>query len=108
MIAQQSDNYYNCFLIPLRKLNVTDAEMQFMRILGFFVPVIGLSPQGRKAVADAQEFYTTALHDTIVLQHPEMTPVEVALRMGQLMSILPNLEVSYRISIIYDVTIATI
>lgn len=88
------DLYFTHYLKPLKELDASETELHFLRLLGFFTPIAGLSENGRKTVMSAKKYYLNALQKTIQLQNPSMSHDEVSDRLGALLYLQPCLEVS--------------
>ncbi|CAD5221461.1 unnamed protein product [Bursaphelenchus okinawaensis] len=79
----------DAFFEPAVELGVTQSELMFLRLIGLFSIVPGLSVQGRREVKSTQHFYRNCLQKYITESRPEMTEVEVCQRMSELMLLLP-------------------
>ena len=83
---------YDEFIVPAKKINLTEAEYAILRLLIFFVPVDGLSEEGKQIVREAANFYRTILCNEIKTEFPHLKIDQIMDRLSSIMSFLQVIE----------------
>uniref|UniRef100_A0AC34PW72 Uncharacterized protein n=1 Tax=Panagrolaimus sp. JU765 TaxID=591449 RepID=A0AC34PW72_9BILA len=93
-LKRLTDTLYDEFIIPAKKMKMTEAEYALLRLLVFFLPVEGLSDDGKRIVRQAANFYRNVLSLNIQKEFPDYSTNEIMERMSKLMSFLPVIEIA--------------
>ena len=83
---------YDEFVISAKKMNLTEAEYAILRLLIFFVPVDGLSEEGKQIVREASNFYRSILCSEIRSEHSDWEIDQIMDRISSVMSFLQVIE----------------
>jgi len=83
---------YDEFVTPAKKMNLTEAEYAILRVLIFFVPVDGLSEEGKQIVREAFNFYRNILCNEIRSEHLDWEIDQIMDRISSIMSFLQVIE----------------
>ncbi|KAE9552012.1 hypothetical protein FO519_004775 [Halicephalobus sp. NKZ332] len=80
------------FIVPAKKMKLTEAEYAILRVLVFFVPVDGMSEEGKKIVREASNFYRNILCNEIKSEFPNWKLDQILDRVSHVMSFLQVIE----------------
>ncbi|KAI6240315.1 hypothetical protein M3Y99_00463200 [Aphelenchoides fujianensis] len=97
LFSHQVTNAWNSVVLePLREANLSEEEFVFLRLLTFFTAVPKMSEEGREVVRKARLHYEQLFVQHLCSRLDRRAAVE---RMGEVMSILPMLEMGASIEI---------
>ena len=83
---------YDEFVVPAKEINLTEAEYAILRLLVFFLPVDGLSEEGKQIVREASNFYRNILCNEIRSEYPDWDIDRIMDRISNIMSFLQVIE----------------
>lgn len=81
------------FIDVLKEMSLTDAEYVLLRTISFFMPEQSVSEAGLKKVNKFKLKYIDTFNAVVYQSNPEMAPIDIMLRVSQLISLLAVVEV---------------
>uniref|UniRef100_A0A914D7P8 NR LBD domain-containing protein n=1 Tax=Acrobeloides nanus TaxID=290746 RepID=A0A914D7P8_9BILA len=86
------DVMMNEFIIPMKELQVTDAEYTLLRVICFLMPIPKLSQDGITKINAAKNKYIDAFTQVILAASPNMPMPAILQRVSRLMLLIPVVE----------------
>uniref|UniRef100_A0A914DL90 Ecdysone receptor n=1 Tax=Acrobeloides nanus TaxID=290746 RepID=A0A914DL90_9BILA len=103
IMGQLTNTLMTEYVVPMKEVNMTEAEYALLRVVSFFMTEASLSSEGMSLVKKVRNKYLDNYSDLIRSTHPELSTIDIIKRMSKTMLILAAIEKAAQAS---DETIA--
>ncbi|GMR47889.1 hypothetical protein PMAYCL1PPCAC_18084, partial [Pristionchus mayeri] len=94
-LSNLADLTYSELSLPMKDVELEEAEYAILKALCFFTPEIYLTPDGREKVMRIRDRLTDCLYTYVRETKPELSPAKSMERVSHILLMLPSVSVSY-------------